>query len=131
MPDKKPGARRWQPQDPICTIDGCERKTNARGLCSTHYMRWRKYGNPHTVLPNARWTGENASYKAVHHRLNRTRGKPGDCVDCGSQGKEWSYIGGDPDEKISEEGCPYSLDFTRYVPRCISCHRSHDRNKAA
>ena len=29
-----------------CSIDGCEKKVQARGLCSGHYSIWRKYGDP-------------------------------------------------------------------------------------
>lgn len=32
-----------------CSIDGCTRVHNARGLCITHYSRWAKYGS--TELP--------------------------------------------------------------------------------
>ena len=28
-----------------CTIDGCDRQHNARGLCTAHYERWSKYGD--------------------------------------------------------------------------------------
>lgn len=30
-----------------CTIDGCEKPVNGRGLCGTHYARWYHHGDPH------------------------------------------------------------------------------------
>jgi group I intron endonuclease len=32
-----------------CVIKGCKFKHDAKGMCSTHYGRWRKHGNPYTV----------------------------------------------------------------------------------
>lgn len=29
-----------------CSIAGCDRKHNARGLCTAHYLKWMKYGDP-------------------------------------------------------------------------------------
>lgn len=29
-----------------CSIDGCAKKHNARGLCHAHYRRWLLYGDP-------------------------------------------------------------------------------------
>ena len=37
----------------ICTIDGCDRKHNARGWCVPHYKRWRLYGDPEASAPRA------------------------------------------------------------------------------
>lgn len=28
----------------LCSVEGCSRKRNARGMCTTHYNRWRKSG---------------------------------------------------------------------------------------
>lgn len=30
-----------------CKIEGCDRPVNAKGMCSSHYNRMRRYGNPH------------------------------------------------------------------------------------
>jgi len=32
-----------------CKIDGCERPAKGRGWCTTHWARWRKYGDPLAV----------------------------------------------------------------------------------
>lgn len=30
----------------LCSVDGCERTAEARGWCGTHYMRWKRHGDP-------------------------------------------------------------------------------------
>lgn len=32
--------------DRTCTINGCGNRYEARGWCRTHYMRWRRHGDP-------------------------------------------------------------------------------------
>lgn len=34
-----------------CSIEGCEKKHLARGLCATHYHRWERYGDPLSGRP--------------------------------------------------------------------------------
>lgn len=33
-----------------CTFDGCDKPHAGRGLCSTHWARWRKHGDPSIVI---------------------------------------------------------------------------------
>jgi hypothetical protein len=36
----------------VCAVEGCGPQViNGRGLCGRHYARWRKYGDPTTLLP--------------------------------------------------------------------------------
>jgi hypothetical protein len=30
----------------ICSVDGCDRRADARGLCKKHWRRWRRNGDP-------------------------------------------------------------------------------------
>jgi hypothetical protein len=38
--------RARQASMPVCSIDGCDRSINSNGLCSRHYHRQRRYGDP-------------------------------------------------------------------------------------
>ena len=38
----------------ICRIDECSRPVNARMLCSAHYDKWQKYGDPLYIHPRYR-----------------------------------------------------------------------------
>lgn len=35
-----------------CSIEGCSKAHEARGYCSKHWLRWRKYGDPLCVMRN-------------------------------------------------------------------------------
>lgn len=48
-------------------------------------------------------------------------------MDCGSAAQTWSYSRPDPtDERRDHRGLPYSLDLSRYDPRCKACHSKLD-----
>lgn len=76
--------------------------------------------------------GGATTYGTAHARVRRIRGRADqrNCVDCGSTAQEWSYRGGDVDERQDDRGF-YSTNPDCYVPRCISCHRRYDRALAA
>lgn len=69
MVDHKPGCytalmrapEGWEPQlldnkKPFrtCSVKGCAGKHRARGFCTLHYDRFKRYGDPHTLLPKGR-----------------------------------------------------------------------------
>lgn len=122
----------------VCSVDGCGRKRQEAGMCKMHATRVRRHGNPHTYVPYAArnlargersgvWSGENATYSAVHQRLKRERGsaRKHACFDCGAKARQWSYDHADPDERRGGEGA-YSLTLDRYQPRCVPCHKTYD-----
>ena len=39
--------------DPVCSIPGCDGRTEARGWCTMHYLRWKRHGDVETVLRTA------------------------------------------------------------------------------
>ncbi len=77
-----------------------------------------------------RWQKE-VKYAAAHIRVGREKGpaREHSCVDCGETACDWSYEGGDPDERIeiiNDYPRKFSLDPDRYRPRCRPCHRKKD-----
>lgn len=117
-----------------CRIDGCEDVTGvpgtARGLCSKHYNRWRRYGDVNAVhkgSPGAgpehhSWKGANAGYAALHNRVYRSRGKASGCEHCGADDPaaayEWAMIHGTD-----------GTDVMEYISLCRPCHRTYDLGK--
>ena len=111
---------------PGCAVAGCNASLRAQGYCNTHYRRWQRHGEPQPELPVGRRTAGGASYWSVHQRLKTERGPASAlrCAECGAAALDWSYAGGDPDERTEpRRGYRYSTDLTRYRPRCRSCHR--------
>ena len=51
-----------------CSIAGCERPHESKGLCSAHYQRLRSHGDPLKVIPNKnrRGTFEERFWKFVN-----------------------------------------------------------------
>lgn len=129
-----------------CQIGGCDKPVEARRLCSQHYKRWQRHGDPRMVLPlntfkpgalHPNWAGTEPGYRAAHFRLRRTRGPASQhpCIHCGEPAREWSYDHQDPNELIDVvETHPnvwailaYSVDFSHYQSRCNRCHQLLDK----
>ncbi len=129
-----PGKVEIEPRRPgaACSVEGCGKsiRGGGRGWCNAHYIRWSKTGSPTTPLPDhpPRWTGDAATYAAIHLRLRKTRGRAADqsCVTCGKEARHWSYDHADPAEIRDGRGIPYSLNLSHYQPMCQPCHRRFD-----
>lgn len=87
--------------DRTCSVDGCERHVKAMGMCSRHYYRWHRYGDPqrsakvmHFGTPEERfwqkvdksagddgcwlWTaGTSKGYGLFHFSAGRRNERPG------------------------------------------------------
>jgi hypothetical protein len=132
-----------------CLAKGCDKPANhagagaytsTEGYCRLHYLRLKKRGDTsfECHLDNhPRWTGDDATNKAVHQRLRSMRGqaRSWSCTDCSCPALHWSYDHGDPNELDDSRYGPYSLDPERYQPRCARCHKlfdlAHSRTRAA
>ncbi len=88
----------------------------------------KKLGN-WTGEGNALWTGDQASYAAIHQRLAKVS-TPQACLHCGSADRRlhWALDHGRcSNPKISDDGLAYSTDLSSYIRLCVSCHSLMDR----
>jgi hypothetical protein len=67
---------------------------------------------------NSSWKGDDASYGALHYRVEKERGKPCSCIMCNttdiSKRYEWANLTGN------------YQNIDDYVRMCVSCHRKFD-----
>lgn len=127
-----PGPAEFEPRRPgaTCSVGGCDNPHSGRGLCDKHLQRLRKTGDPLTPRREhgVRWTGDDATYNAIHQRLRKAHGpaKAHACITCGKTAQHWAYDHEDPNEKRDEKGRPFSVDPNHYRPMCKTCHRRFD-----
>ncbi|WNM74312.1 hypothetical protein SEA_THIMANN_49 [Gordonia phage Thimann] len=59
-----------------CTIDGCEKHVESHGLCTMHWKRMQRNGDPNLVKRG--WghgkTADVVGYTAAHQRVKKVRG---------------------------------------------------------
>lgn len=126
------------PQIGVCPVEGCDQPKSYNGMCKKHATRVARHGDPNVCIqPQDRnvqrgaahhsWTGKDASYFAMHQRVDAALGPASKqaCVDCRAPARHWSYDRSDPDERTSDLG-PYSTKIEHYAARCVSCHKRFD-----
>lgn len=97
-------------------------------ICSNKYKKYR-------ILPDSfnekiggknhyAWKGDNASYRSLHRRVEKNRGKANRCEICGLDSPsspkryQWANLTG-----------KYA-DINDYKQMCASCHRKYDLGRA-
>jgi hypothetical protein len=121
-----------------CSVEGCDAVTGvpgtAKGLCSKHYNRWRRYGDvtivnkrpgPGNGSKHPLWKGDSATYTALHNRVYRARGKASShgCEHCGRKDADSRY------EWATVHGTDGTDPVAHYISLCIACHRLYDLAK--
>lgn len=112
-----------------CVMADCTERPKAHGLCEMHYARHRKHGDPERIdKSSGNYRGDSIGYTGIHMRVRSLHGPATRhrCRHCGGHAEEWAYDHGDPKERRSEAGFPYSTDSSHYIPLCIPCHRKFD-----
>jgi len=62
-----------------CSIDGCERRTSAKGFCQSHYIKAKRLGEipgPKCKVENCNKGTYGKGFCHNHHELNRRNGSP-------------------------------------------------------
>lgn len=140
----KPGAAesmRMPRSDAPCDVDGCQGKVTSKGMCSKHYARWVRHGDPITVLPRGLAPGDPSNpmrkevpgYGAAHERIRRLRGPANAqvCSRCGGVARQWAYVAAGASERIDSPTGPYSRIPDDYAPMCVPCHKREDLDRIA
>lgn len=122
----------------------CGRRHYGLDMCSLHYKRWRKWGDPLATgdfLRPARgsyaaWREtETISFCGAHNRVRALWGSPKQypCIECGKPASEWAYDGTDPTQRYGSVGSDpsaawvfYSMYPEFYMPMCRPCHARRD-----
>lgn len=100
------------------------RGRNARSLANLRPAKPGEIGNPRGLNRrlaghlNGNWKGDTASYAGFHFRVERARGKPQHCEQCGKSDPgryEWANLTGN------------YADVMDYKRMCKKCHAAYDR----
>lgn len=119
-----------------CSVDKCERPVMGRGMCSTHYSRVRKYGDPRVDIPVRAKSPNNIRQPCVVEGCDGVTKGHG---FCNKHYQRWVATGdplglrpmGRPRRTHCPQGHPYDEANTRILKSgertCITCMRAASR----
>ena len=81
----------------------------------------KRIGDASIGIKNHNWKGQNVGYRAVHSWVERQKGKPQECIDCGVT-KEEKRLG------WSNVDHTYQRNVDHYQARCVRCHKKYDKS---
>lgn len=130
VPRRRTGAAhpKWNGGPPKCAV--CGEPFNHYNSRTVTHRRCRDVRGER----NSKWRGTEIEYTAMHDRVRKARGAPGQyaCAHCGSVAQEWAYDHADPNERrnrVGRDDGPFSTDPNHYMPLCKPCHRKLDLGK--
>lgn len=142
--DSGPRRRRWTDAELLqaiqdLAVDGvaaCPKGGSIPGIAGVRYGSWQAACEAAGVLSAWRRPLQpTAKYSTVHSRLNRDRGTPQHCDECGvtepTTRYEWALNLNVADPKFNEAGFPFSIDLADYRRLCKSCHIRQDKRRAS
>lgn len=134
-----------KPTPRLCSVENCERKSSAKGMCDSHYRRWRETGTPHkkcrtcdTEMPG--YSGRGNFYCSEECRICKIDGcdKPMHSKQMCHMHVQRVRVGGSPYRKCESCGKEMPEDFglAKYcsancrprckVDGCLEPYRSND-----
>lgn len=103
-----------------CLVDGCEGAVQCRAMCSKHYMRWRRYGDPNfrktapaglTVEERLRFTGWRVTDSGCWEFLAKAT------TNFGYTAVRWKG------RQVNTHRLAYECWVGPIPPGCVVCHR--------
>jgi hypothetical protein len=92
-----------------------------KGVCvGGGFKKGNNFGNKETGEKNANWKGNKVKYRALHQWVQKWKGSPKYCEDCGTIDLNKTYDWANVDHK-------YRRVLEDYIRMCRGCHRKYDK----
>lgn len=116
-------------EKPVCKVDGCDDEILAKGFCSHHYYRNKRYGGPLNSPPKRRKVRKKAKTKFCSYEECRAQlHAKGLCSYHYNRMKRYGHPSGDPDRAVSINSSEHSESVTLPEPAMLSASTEEMKN---